>query len=113
MEPSKEAIEDAAAQILIEIAFLVPIGNMTKHLISAKLNTYKQAIEQRAQAALQKQLAEKDAEIERLKDEILEWKDCAQRNMQSQERDDSNVESELAIEDAGLQEWRKGKTVTS
>jgi len=51
----KAAVDDAAAQLLIELAFLVPKGtHLHTHPISEKLTAYKKAIEARA-AALAKQ----------------------------------------------------------
>ncbi len=47
-----EAVEAAAAQLVIEIAFLVPRGtDLRTHPISRKLEAYKLAVEKRARAA--------------------------------------------------------------
>jgi hypothetical protein len=67
-DPVQEAVDAAAAQLLIELAFLVPKGTDLNTAIGSKLTAYKHAIEAR-QSAL---LASRQEEIERVKAGLIE-----------------------------------------
>ena len=53
--PEDNAVEDAAAQLLIELAFLVPIRTDLRKVIGPKLIAYRDAIEKRLETRLDRE----------------------------------------------------------